>query len=110
MRSCRWSGSITWRRRPRSGGRSPCVTRHGSLTMCRRHDIADELRHAISVRRVHGAAEARDDETLGGDDDDILAERALGEEGVARPAMGDAIIGAKAVAAIGPEAGADADE
>src|SRR6478736_194585 len=73
-------------------------------------DVTDEPEHAVGRRRPVGrAAEPHDDEFLAWDDDDILPDRALGEEGIARPAMFRAIIGAKAVAEIGPEAGTHSD-
>ena len=71
---------------------------------------ATSCEHAVGFRRpVRRAAEPHDHQPLGRDDDHILPDRALGEEGIARPAVLDAVIGAKAVAEIGPEARAIAD-
>src|SRR4029077_17839395 len=73
-------------------------------------DVADEAGDAVSGERpVRRRTEAGDHQVLRRDHDHILPDRALGEEGIARPALPDAVFGAKAVAEIGPEAGAVAD-
>ena len=69
------------------------------------HKVAN-TRDVISIPRC---AEAHDDQPLGRHDDDILPKSAAGIESVARHAERGAVSRTLAVAAIGPEAGADAD-
>ncbi len=72
--------------------------------------VADKVEHTVGLRRpVRRSAEPNDDQPLGGDDDDVLPDRALGEEGIARHAPRGAVVGPKTVAAIGPETRANAD-
>ena len=80
-------------------------SRQLSLVCRRGDDVAHELEHAVGLRRpVRRPAEPDDDQPLRRHDDHILPDRALGEEGVARPAALDPVGRAKTVAEIGPEA------
>src|SRR5215475_14317846 len=115
MRSLRWSASSAWRRQPSWGGsRGPLslvAARHLRTSVSRRDNVANKFRDAVGIEGpVHGSAETRDHQPLRRNDDHILPHRALGEEGVARPAVFDPVSRAKAVAKIGPESGTIAHE
>src|SRR5258708_35393198 len=116
MRFSRWNGSAGSRKRRTWGGNSfarreplcgSIAAGQPAPAARRRHHIADQARDAIGIERPVGRlAETGDHETLGWNHDDILPDRALGEESIERPAMFDAVLCATAVAEIGPEAGA----